>query len=146
MSTIRWLLAWLAAVVVATVLGSMIQTQFNLARIAALDEPVSLALRLETTLFDLASFAPLWAVIVSLGMLIALVTAAMLARRWPQLRTGLFVLAGFLAIAVALLVMNAMLPVTPVGAARTVTGMVTMSLPGALAGWIHMRMLLRPKP
>lgn len=142
MNTVRWLLAWLAAVVVATLLGSIVQTQFNLARIVALDEPVSLSLRLETTLFDLVSFAPLWAVIVALGLLIALVTAALVARRWPRHRTGLFVLAGFLAIAGALVVMDAMLPITPVGAARSVSGILAMSLAGALAGWIHARMLV----
>jgi len=142
MSTIRWLLAWLAAVAVATLLGSIIQTQFNLARIAALDSPISLSRRLETTLFDLASFAPLWAVIVALALLIALVVAGLLGRRWPRWRTGLFVLAGFAAVATALLVMNAMLPVTPVGAARTVTGIVAMSLAGALAGWTYARLLV----
>ena len=137
----RWLLAWLAAVVMATLLGSIIQTQFNLARIAALDAPVPLGLRLQTTLLDLVHFAPLWAVIVALGMLIALVVALPLARRWPHWRTGLFTLAGFLAVATALMVMNAMLPVTAVGAARTLTGLVAMSLAGALGGWVHVKML-----
>ncbi len=141
MSTVRWLLAWLAAVVVATILGSIIQTQFNLARIVALDIPIPLSRRLETTLFDLMSFAPLWAVIVALGLLIALVVALPVARRLPRMRTGVFVLAGFLAVGTALVVMNAMLPVTPVGAARTLTGIVSISLAGALAGWVYARLL-----
>lgn len=141
MNTIRWLLAWLAAVVVATILGSIIQTQFNLARISALDSPVPLSIRLETTLFDLASFGPIWAVIVALGLLIALVVASAVARRIPRLHTGLFVVAGFLAVAAALWTMNAMLPVTPVGAARSLTGILAMSLAGALAGWVYVKSL-----
>ncbi len=143
MSTVRWLLAWLAALAVATVLGSIVQTQFNLARIAALDTAIPWSMRLETTLFDLASFAPLWAVIVALGLLIALVAALPVARRLPRMRTGVFVLAGFLAVATSLVVMNAMLPVTPVGAARTTGGLLSMSLTGALAGWVHVRLLTR---
>jgi hypothetical protein len=140
MTAIRWLLAWLAAVLTATVLGSIIQTQFNLARIAELGQPVPFSLRLETTLHDLAGFAPIWAVIAGLGLLIALTVAALVVRRWRLSGPWLFALAGFLAVVTALVVMNAMLPVTPVGAARSVVGIVAMALPGALAGWLHWTM------
>lgn len=140
MDTVRWLLAWLAGVVVVTVLGSMIQTQINLARIAALDEPVPFGPRIETTLFDLASFAPTWGVIMALGMLIATVVAGLFSRRWPRWRSGLFVFAGFVAVAAALGVMNAMLPVTAVAAARSASGFMLLCLAGALGGWVHARL------
>ncbi len=140
---VRWLLAWLAAVIVVTLLGSMVQTQFNLARITALDVAVPWLVRIETTLFDLGHFAPIWAAIMALAMVIAMPVAGLIARRWREYRGLLYSLAGFVAVFVALTVVNAMLPVTPVGAARTWPGLVSMALPGALAGWVYTKILLR---
>ena len=139
---LRWLLAWVAAVVVTAVLGSIVQTQFNLARIAALDGPVGLGNRLETTGFDLVSFAPTFAVIVALALLIAFVVAGALARWIGRGRKILFMLAGFAAIAAALAIMSAMLPVTPIGATRSVTGFLTLSLTGAAGGWVYAEVMV----
>jgi hypothetical protein len=52
------------AVGVTTVLGSVIQTQINLAAVLAMGRPVTLALRLQTTLQDLVGFTPACAGIV----------------------------------------------------------------------------------
>lgn len=141
MSVVRWLLAWLAAVILVTLLGSVVQTQFNLARITRLDGAVPWAARIETTLFDLGHFAPIWAAIMALAMVIAMPVAGLMARRWRAYRGLLYPLAGFVAVCVALFVVNAMLPVTPIGAARTWTGMISMALPGALAGWVYAQIL-----
>jgi hypothetical protein len=137
MSVVRWLLAWLAAVAVVTLLGSVVQTQFNLARITGLEVAVPWSLRIETTWFDLVHFAPIWAAIMALAMIIAMPVAGLLARRWQAFRTMLYPLAGFVSVIAALLVMDAMLPVTPVGAARTWLGLISMAVPGALAGWTY---------
>ncbi|WP_376695379.1 hypothetical protein [Wenzhouxiangella sp. EGI_FJ10305] len=139
MKALRWFLAWLAAVLVTAALGSIVQTQINLARIAELGVSVSLSERLETTLADLFGFAPLWAIIVAAGLLVALLVADGISRRWPFSTTGLHVLAGFLAPVVALLVMDAMLPVTAIAAARTWSGVFLIGLPGAVGGWIYLR-------
>lgn len=145
MNVIRWLLAWLAAVIVTAVAGSIIQTQLNLARIVALGTPVGLDERVETTLQDLIGFAPVWGIIVAGGLLVALLVASALARRWPRFSVGLHVLAGFLAPLVALVIMEAMMPVTVVAAARTWTGALMISLPGAAGGWLYVRLLQRHK-
>jgi MFS family permease len=134
---LRWLLAWLAAVVVTAMLGSIVQTQFNLARIIALDGPVDLGTRLQTTGFDLVSFAPIFAVIVALALLIAFMVAGALARWVGRGRQPLFMLAGLVAIATALGIMSAMLPVTAIGAARSITGFLALSLTGAAGGWLY---------
>ncbi|WP_376693539.1 hypothetical protein [Wenzhouxiangella sp. EGI_FJ10409] len=143
MKALKWFLAWLAAVLVTAGLGSVIQTQLNLARIAELGAPVGVSERLETTLHDLVGFAPLWAIIVAAAMLVALPVAGGLARRWPTLSTGLFVLAGFLAPLVALLVMDGMLPITPIAAARSLSGLLLLSLPGAVGGWLYARLFVQ---
>jgi hypothetical protein len=142
MHVLRWLMAWALAVVVTGALGSVIQTQFNLARIAGLGESVGLSTRLQTTGHDLVHFAPNYLIIVALGLLIALVVAGALVRRWPRQAGWLFPLAGFLAVATALGLMSAMLPVTVIGAARSAVGFLALCLAGALGGWLHWQTLL----
>ena len=135
------ILGWSAAVLTTTVLGSVIQTQLNLGAIARIYQPVSLTERVGTTLFDLGSFGPTWAAIVALAFLIAFVVAGLLARRWPARRAMLLPLAGFVAVLTALLVMDAMLPVTVIAAARSAPGLMLMSLTGALGGWVYLRVV-----
>lgn len=143
MTVLRWLLAWALAVVVTGALGSMIQTQLNLAQIARLDESIDFSVRLQTTAHDLLHFAPNYLVIVALGLLVALLVAAALARKWPQWRGWLFPLAGFLAVATALGLMSAMLPVTVIAAARSTVGFLLLCLAGALGGWLYAQLMGR---
>lgn len=143
MFVLRWLLAWAGAVIVTAGLGSVIQTQFNLARIAALEGPVAMSLRLQLTLHDLGSFAPNYMIIIALALLIALVAAGLLARQLPRFRVWLFPLAGFVAVAVALGLMSAMLPVTVIGAARSSLGFIALCLPGAIGGWFYVQIIGR---
>lgn len=137
MNALRWLAAWFVAVVVTGAGGSAVQTQFNLARIVEMGQPVTLGQRLSTTFADFAGFAPLWSVIVAAALLIAFPVAAGLSRLWPAGRAALHVLAGFCAVLVALLVMSAMLPVTAIAAARTLGGVLAMAVPGAFGGAVY---------
>lgn len=141
MFVLRWLLAWASAVVVTAGLGSLIQTQFNLARIVALAGPMPLTVRLQASLHDLGSFAPNYMIIMALALLIAMVVAGFLASRLPGFRFWLFPLAGFVAVAVALGLMSAMLPVTVIAAARSGLGFMALCLAGAIGGWLHHRIL-----
>ncbi|TVP88950.1 MAG: hypothetical protein EA347_05105 [Thioalkalivibrio sp.] len=134
MQRLRVALAWFAAVVVTAGAGSVIQTQFNLAMIQQLGAPVPIPVRLETTLHDLASFAPTYALLVAAGFLVALPISGLLARLWPGGRIVLHALAGGAAIVAALLVMNAVLPATMIGAARFPSGVAALALAGVLGG------------
>jgi len=137
MSIVRWLMAFLLAVVVTAVLGSIIQSQFNLASITALGVSVPVSTRFEVILFDLLSFAPTYGIIAAFALLIALLVAAWPASVFPALKQFWYGLAGFLAIYTALVIMNAMLPVTVIGAARSTAGMMSLSMAGALGGWLY---------
>jgi hypothetical protein len=137
MEWLRHLLAWLFAVAVTAAAATMVQTQFNLAAIAALGAPVPAAARLETTLHDLASFAPLFAAITASAFLVAFLVAALLARFLPGYRRWLYTLAGVVAIATAIVLLNAMLPVTPIAATRSFAGFIAMALTGAPGGWAY---------
>jgi hypothetical protein len=138
-TVLRWLLAFVLAVLITTVLGSIIQTQFNIASITALGAPAGFDLRLEVTAFDLLSFAPTYAIVAAFALLIALLVAAWPASAFPAIKLFWYGLAGFLAIYTALTIMNSMLPVTVIGAARTPAGMVSLSMAGALGGWLYGR-------
>jgi hypothetical protein len=140
MRFLRILLAWLAATAVTAAAGSIIQTQYNLAAIVALGVPVPAGLRLRTTLQDLVGFAPLLALVTAVGFIIAFRVAAWLARSWPDRRGLWYPLAGAAALAVALVAMNALLPVTPIGATRWLSGVVALAAAGGLGGWLFGRL------
>ncbi|SEL38663.1 hypothetical protein [Ectothiorhodospira marina] len=134
MQRVKTALAWFAGLILATLLGSIIQTQFNLAMIQALGAPMNGSLRLQSTAHDLLNFAPTYGVLVVAAFLIALPVSGLLARLWPEARTLLHTLAGAIGIAVALVIMNHLLPVTMIGASRFHTGILALSLAGALGG------------
>jgi hypothetical protein len=114
MLVIRVFAGWVAAVVLASLLGSAIQTQYNLAALAGLDVSIGLAARLESTAHDLWHFAPLYGALVAVSFFVAWPVAGWLARRRPDRRPAWFTLAGTAAVAVMLVTMNAVLPITPV--------------------------------
>lgn len=134
---VRILIGWLTAVLVATVAGSLVQSRFTLAAIERIHAPVALRDRLALYVHDLGHFAPLWAVIMALGFLIAFPVAGWLAHRRPRWHAALFPLAGLAAVLTALLVMDAMLPVTVIAAARSALGVSLLCLAGALGGAVY---------
>lgn len=140
MRFLRLLLAWLLAAVLAGILGSIVQTQFSLAAIAALGAPVPLDVRLLTTLRDLAGFAPMLVLLAAGGFLPAFLVAGLLQRWWPRQRTFLYALAGAMALGVILLLMDATLPVTAIGAARSPLGVAALVLAGAAGGLAFARL------
>jgi hypothetical protein len=146
MKLLKFLLAWVAAAALTGAAGSILQTQFNLAAIAAVGAPVPLPVRLQTTLQDLAGFAPLFTGIVAAGFLVAFPVAGWLARHLPGNRTLLYTLAGAAAIAVALLLSNALLPITAIGATRSLAGLLALCAAGALGGRLFAALAPRPPP
>lgn len=139
MKLLKRLSAWLAAALVTAMTGSIVQTQFNLAAIAMLGAPVPIALRLQTTLQDLAGFAPMLAAVAGAGLLVALPVAAWLGQRLAR-PVLLYTLAGAAVIAVAILLMNGVLPVTAIAATRSMAGFLALTACGALGGWTFSRL------
>lgn len=133
------LLAWLAAVITATVLGSIVQTQFNLASIASLDVAIPFGTRLLTTGQDIVNFGLLYGVLVAITFIIAFAIAALLAGRLTLSRPVLYVAAGALSIAALIALLNAVLPMTAIAATRSTWAVLLMALAGAPAGWVYVR-------
>jgi len=122
-----------AAVVIATALGSVVQTQFNAAAIVALGVPIPLAERLSMTLDDLLGFTPIYGAMVAITLLLALPVAALPARIWPRAWPVWFAAAGGCGILVAFAVADALLPMpTFVAATRSSGGTAAMMASAAL--------------
>lgn len=140
----RALLHFLYAVLLATAIGTIAQTQFNLAAIQAIGAPIPLDVRLRTTGLDLLGFSPTFGALVLVGFLFAIPAAAVLSRALPALRGVLFVAAGALAVLLALVLANALAPMpTLIGANRTLPGTLALMASGS-AGALLYSWLRRP--
>jgi hypothetical protein len=137
MRAVQVVVAYVLAVAVAAVVGSVVQAQFNLAEITAMGAPVTMTDRLATTLHDLVSFTPIFAVVIAGGFVIAFLVTAVILRFVPGLFMTGFTLAGAVAILVALYAMSLMYDgITPVAAARSLSGIAALALSGAVGGYV----------
>ena len=130
-------LAFLAAVIVATVWGAIVQTQYNLAGLASIGATISFDLRLRTTLEDVfGGFTPTYGgYVVAPSLFVAFIVAAWAARSGRGSRAAWFGAAGGIAILLGIPVVNYLSPVALlIGATRDVTCTVLMALGGVAAG------------
>ncbi|MCD9124261.1 hypothetical protein [Luteimonas fraxinea] len=136
--TIGWgrrIAAFLAALLLATAWGSVVQTQFNLQALAALDVDIPLQVRGLTTLQDLVGFGPVYAGIVLAAWLPAFLVAALLVRAWPQARVPLYALAAGVGLIAAVRVVDAVAPMPVlIDATRGIVGLLAMAMGSLLAG------------
>lgn len=134
---VRVLVAFILAVIVAVVLGCFSHTQFALGALEAVGAEIPIGDRLSTTLFDLTGLAPTYGAVVGIGFLIAFSVAAGIIHFLPGLRTTGYVLAGAVAIVVALSAMSMMFwNITPIAGARGFWGMSGQALAGGLGGYV----------
>ena len=143
----RVFIAFLAATVLMAVAGTIAQTQFVLGALEAAGATVSFADRLAMTAADLIGFAPLYAVIVALGFLLAFALAALLLRRASLPRIPVFALAGAACIALMLVLMREVFFGIPlIAGARTAAGVLAQIACGATAGLVFAILSRRERP
>lgn len=131
----RRVFAFVAALLIAAVWGSMVQTQFNLQALAALDVDIPLRVRGLTTLQDLVGFGPVYAGIVLAAWLPAFLVAALLVRAWPHARVPLYALAAGVGLIAAVRAVDAVAPMPVlIDATRGIGGLLLMALGSLLAG------------
>jgi hypothetical protein len=135
--------AFLVAVILTTVWGSVVQTQYNLAGIASIGAPVSPDLRMRATIADVFSgFSPTYAgYVVAPALLVAFAVASWVASPKQASRRIWFALGGGLAILLAIPLVNYLAPVALLfGATRDATCTVLMALGGSAAGFLFAAM------
>jgi hypothetical protein len=138
---------FLAAVLVATAWGAIVQTQFNLAALGNLGVDITSGLRFETTMRDLfGGFTPTYGgYIVLPSLLVAFLACAWLVRYLPGSPLLWFALAGYVAIPIGNAVVNFISPLALlVGATRDIRCTLLMALGGAAAGLLFGRVYLPP--
>ncbi len=136
----RRLLALLMAIVIAVVWGALVQTQFNIAALQSIGGDIPFALRLQMSARDLLGFSPIYSVIVTTALIIALPCAAWMALWWPGLRMALFALSGGVAIALAIRLVDAATPPpTLIAATRDLSGWLLMALGGSIGAICYAR-------
>jgi hypothetical protein len=136
---LRVIVVFGVAAAVATVLASVLQTQFNLAALQALGAEVPFGVRLDATLADLAGFPPTFGPLVLAAFLVAFLVTALL-RRWVTARrTALYALAGAVAVLAMILIMQAVFGLQPIAAARGLFGFASLLLAGAAGGAVFAR-------
>jgi hypothetical protein len=123
------------AIFVAASWASIVQTQFNLAALQALGAEVSFALRMQTTAQDLVGFGPLFAAVAAVAFALAFPLAGFATRRMRRAGFVLFAVAGWIALIVAVKLIDAVVP-PPVliAATRSIGGLLLTTLGGAIAG------------
>lgn len=135
------LLPWIYASLAGFLLATATQTQFVLHRLAALDIALPLGVRLQTTVDDILGLAPTYLPVIAIGLAIALpVASVLIARLKPtqrKVRTFLFALAGFTALASILLSMEPIMNITLIAGARGMAGLLAQCAAGAVAGWVY---------
>jgi len=147
---ISLVLAFVAAVLAATVWGAIVQTQYNLAGLSSIGADISSGLRLRTTAADIFSgFSPTYAgYIAAPSLLVAFVVASFVARGAQRTsRLAWFGAAGGVALLLGIPVVNYLSPVALlVGATRDLSCLVLMALGGVFAGLLFAAMLQRVDP
>lgn len=127
--------AFLVAVLATSVLASVSSTQFVLAGLSGIGVDVAVSERLAMTIADFG-ILPTLTLAVTACFLIGFPVAALAASQTGAGRRTWFLVAGALALIAELLIMRATLGLMPVAGARTLAGLASQGLAGALGGWL----------
>ena len=137
---IRVVMAFIGAALVAFAIGSVFATQFILGNVAAMGMDVTAGVRLHATVHDVMGLATSYLPLVSIAFLIALPVAGQLAKWFPAQRMVLFILAGAVGVVALHLLMKAALGLSGIAATRTVAGLLSQGLAGAVGGYMFYRL------
>lgn len=134
---VRWprrLLALVAALLIAGLWGTLVQTTWNLNALAPFVN-LPLRVRVLTHLQDLAGYGPVHLALLAAAWLLALPVAAGLARAAPRYRTALHALAAGTGLVVALRLADLAAPMPVlIDASRGTGGLLLIAAGSALGG------------
>lgn len=136
-TALRGLLAFVLALITTYIVACIAATQGALAALPEIVQPISLDVRLETTLADLGGMAARFTPLLALALLAGFAIAATIIRWLPGLRTLGYVLAGFTALVAMHMIMKSTFNnIDAVAATRTVPGLLAQGIAGACGGWV----------
>ncbi len=141
---VRIIIAFVAAVVVATAVACVIGTQFVLAALTGIGVEISVSERFATTWYDLVNFGFIpspafgfsYALVIGIGLVIAFIAAAAMSHFLPRFRTIIYTVAGGVAIVTFLSASFFVFGVVLFAFAQTPMGLISQAAAGAAGGWI----------
>lgn len=138
---IRIAIAFIVALIVASVAAAIIQTQFNLAALVDWSVEIDWALRKEATFHDILNFSPTFAAILGVSLLFSLPIAYYFERRSTVIQPFWFVLGGAVGLWLAFFIVDTLLPMpTLIAVNRTWLGLFSMVACGGFAGYLFARL------
>lgn len=136
----RNLLPWLFAVLVTSILGSLVQSTVNLVSVFQMGSHATWSDWQRTIIHDLLAFAPFYGLLVGVAFLFAFPAALWLTRKWPGLRSVLLGGSGAVGLALAFVLANEVAKIpTLIAATRHVNGFIAMLATGVIGAWVFAR-------
>ena len=132
----KLILGYLLAVLVAYVSGAAFVSQGNIAAVSAMGFEITLAQRANAIVHDVINMYDIYLILVAIALMIALPVAALIIRRFPDLRLIGYVSAGFVAMIVIHAVLEAVLGLTGIAPTRYVMGLIAQGVSGAMGGLV----------
>jgi hypothetical protein len=146
MGFLRAVFGFGVAVVVLTALAVIFQTGFVLSALADVGAQLSLGPILTMILDDLIGFGPIYGALIAIGLLVAFPAAAIVHRLTKLSRVLVFAGAGLVCMLVMLVAMEQVFfGVQLVAGARTLPGLVSQMIAGAVAGWAFVQLTPSPR-
>lgn len=137
-SPLKIILAFLVAVLVAGLLGSIFQTQVNLAAMRDIGPPISFSMRWQNTLGDLIHFAPIYLGLVFGTFLVAFAVAELIARFIPGHRMFWLALGAVVGLWLCFEIVNLVAPMpTYIAATRSLGGTLILLLAAAIGAVVY---------
>ena len=136
----RNLLGYVAAVIVAYVLGAIFVSQGNIGSVVALGFDITIAQRIEAAGHDIANMMDIYLVLVAVSLLMGLPVAKVVIRVYPNMSLSIYVLSGFLAMIALPVIMNVVLGVSGIAPTRLPLGLFAQGIAGAVGGCVFWRL------
>ena len=130
-------LAFIVAVLGGYVFAVLAYSQLNLSNLTDMGVTVDLADRFGTFTHDVVSMTSMYLPIMTVALLVAFLLAALVLRWVPHLRTLGYVLAGATGMFAVILFFKVGMGTHPIAVTRTLVGLVSQGLAGAVAGLVY---------
>jgi len=130
---------YLLAVLLSYILATLFSTQSVISNLGEMGVSVGPGERLRMGGYDLLGMASIFLPVIAAGFAIALPIAGFLSWRNPAYRTGLYALAGALALITIHKAMEFAFGVIFIAGARTTLGLAAQALAGAIGGFAFAR-------
>lgn len=136
---LKRILAFMVAVLGGYVFAVLAYSQLNLSNLTDMGVAVGFSDRFGTFAHDVLSMTSMYLPIMTVALLVAFLLAALVLRWVPHLRVLGYVLAGTVGMLAVILFFKVAMGTHPIAVTRTLVGLVSQGLAGAVAGLVYVR-------